>query len=181
MSTIIATLNGATSNSYVTLAWADAYHVARLAPAGMAWETWDQEDRQKALVSATARLDEEQPFWGTPYDTWTPQALYFPRGTDRNPTTAALEIPDRIEMATAELALAMLVEVRAPDPISVTEPQRKGVAMAAGGGMSFAFSKGANDLPLKVQRLIEPFVKRGGPIEPTGTPRREWHEGWVAV
>jgi len=179
MPTIIATVNGATSNSYVTLAWADAYHVDKLAPAGMAWETWDRENRERALLSATLRLEQEH-WQGQPYDTWTPQNLWFPRTDSRTPA-GVLEIPDRIEMATAELALAMLQDLRAPDPIAVSEAQRKGIAMAAGGGMSFAFTKGANDLPLQVQRLIMPYVKRGGRIVTGEAPARHWHEGWVAT
>ncbi len=177
--TITATVAGADSNSYVTLAWANAYFAVKLDREQ--WESFEEEDRARALIAATARIDEEAPFWGDPYDTWTPQELYFPRRTDRD-SSGALQIPDRIKMSCAELALHLLQQRAAPDLVNRLALQAQGVAALQVGEVRERFRSAGTDLPLKVQRLLSPFVRRGVRIT-TGSrrQRKHWTEGWVAL
>lgn len=101
-----ASVGGADSNSYVTLAAAEAYFLGRLSDS--AWDEADEATRESALIMATARLDAET-FVGSPVT--TTQRLQWPRYSayDRNGnqyvTTA---IPGLIQDATCELALALL-------------------------------------------------------------------------
>jgi hypothetical protein len=110
-----ATVGGASSNSYVTLAQAESYFDDRINSAVNGnWETTSagvartDAEKSAALVTATRRIDEEQ-FVG--YKVSTTQALKFPRTnvTDEDGnyflTTA---IPEPVKQATYLTALELL-------------------------------------------------------------------------
>lgn len=105
MITIDATVGGANSNSYVTLAEASAYFETRLYTTN--WTNADDEDKKKALVQSTRRLDYEK-FYGNRKT--STQALSFPR-TGLG-TLDGVELDDiisrQIKEATYELAIYML-------------------------------------------------------------------------
>jgi|ERR1041385_1957589 hypothetical protein len=71
---LIATIGGSTSNSYVTLTEANDYFADRLNTTE--WDAATSETKEKALVTATRRIDEEQ-FFG--YKVSNTQALKWPR------------------------------------------------------------------------------------------------------
>ena len=101
-----ATPSGAASNSYVSVEDAQAYFDGRLNTA--AWDAAVEGTREKALVAATARLEQEGYCgWRTDDD----QRLKWPRDGARDEdgvTFSSTAVPDRVKFATAELALHML-------------------------------------------------------------------------
>jgi hypothetical protein len=72
---IDATPAGPNSNSYVSLADADAWFALGMQAA--AWDAYVDADKSAALIEAT-RMIESLRLIGIPYDTDTPQALHFP-------------------------------------------------------------------------------------------------------
>jgi len=104
---IDATVGGANSNSYLTLADANTYFGDRLYTTK--WDDADDDTKTKALLQATKRLETEE-YYGTKEDTTTPQKLSFPRvdigeldGIDLDGT-----IPQQLKDAQCETALFML-------------------------------------------------------------------------
>lgn len=120
---IDATVGGASANSYVTLAEAQAYMDARLNES--TWESATTDTQNRALVEATREL---QPlYWqGTRAD--STQALAWPRWFVINPDLpwagtvyyASTVIPQRVKDATCELALQFVkagtTDVASQDP-----------------------------------------------------------------
>lgn len=104
--TLVATPGSPSANSYATVAEASAYFDGRLVTA--AWDDADDEQRAKALVSATRRIDRE-PFIAdrSKHD----QALEWPRWPVANPFGQAYgteEIPQFLKEAVYELAYDFL-------------------------------------------------------------------------
>ena len=97
-----ATLGGATSNSYVDLAYADAY------AANTQWEdewlAFSADDRTAALITATTWLETLR--WGGKKCTPQTQRLSWPRSgiTCDGLTAACTFIPREVETAEVELA-----------------------------------------------------------------------------
>lgn len=101
-----ATVGGESSNSLVILDEAVAYMEGRMATA--AWDAADQPTRERALVAATQRLEQEQYVGRKATET---QALKWPRVCvfdDDDVEYAADVIPIPVKNATCELALALL-------------------------------------------------------------------------
>ena len=102
--TIDATLSGASANSYVTLAAADAYF--ETVPDSTTWTDKSTDAKNRALISATRWIDGLS-FYGDRCT--TTQALKWPRedykvdGID----LACTLIPEPIKTATYELARAL--------------------------------------------------------------------------
>jgi hypothetical protein len=107
MATIDATIGGTAANSYVTVAEADTYFDGRLY--ATAWtEDATEDDKIKALITATDRLDRED-YYGYRWE--EDQRLKWPRSgvaTDDGVEIAFDEIPRQLKDATCELALALL-------------------------------------------------------------------------
>jgi len=157
---IDATVAGANSNAYVTLAFADAYFADTLE--GREWLGFGGEDRARALISATRQLDEEFRYYGQPYDATTPQALKFPRDGDHD-AAGDLRIPDGIEYATCELALHLLRAERVPDLVDRERLQEQGVRRFGVDGMTEEYRSGVWDnFPRRVRKLLRPFIDAGG-------------------
>ena len=119
--TIDATAGGASANSYMTLAQADAYVEAMISSADVTkWGTGNEDSRNRALTAAAQRLDRERFIGARATDT---QALQWPRTGVRKPDTYVntyatgfpfrisedyftdTEIPDQIKRAQIELAV----------------------------------------------------------------------------
>ena len=119
--TIVATAGGASSNSYMTLAQADAYVDAMVLGTDAAkWGSATDDQKNRALATATQRLDRERFLGAKATDT---QALEWPRTGVRKPSTyintyatgfpfriaddffTDTEIPSQIKHAQIELAV----------------------------------------------------------------------------
>ena len=101
---IDATLGGASANSYVTLAEADAYF--ETVPDSSTWTDKDEDAKNRALISATRWIDGLS-FYG---DRCTEtQALKWPRDNYKvdGIDLACTLIPEPIKTATYELARAL--------------------------------------------------------------------------
>tara|TARA_R100001510_G_C7611212_1_gene174685 strand:- start:205 stop:735 length:531 start_codon:yes stop_codon:yes gene_type:complete len=102
--TIDATLQGASANSYVTLAEADAYF--ETVPSDTHWHNKNDDKKNRALISATRWLD-GLTYYGTRCT--TTQALKWPR-KDYKVDGVEIKctfIPDEIKVAAFELARAL--------------------------------------------------------------------------
>lgn len=102
-----ATIGGAASNSYATVAEATAYHEAHVEQA--VWEAATTAQKERALVMATRLLDVHVGWFG--YPATTTQRLAWPRGGVQYVTGAYVAwtiLPDGLKWATAELARLLL-------------------------------------------------------------------------
>lgn len=102
--TIDATLQGASANSYVTLAEANAYF--ETTPDDSTWVNKTDDQKNRAIISATRFIDDFE-FYGDRCT--TTQALKWPR---KNYTVDGIKlectlIPDEVKVGTFELARAL--------------------------------------------------------------------------
>ena len=102
--TIIATLKGASSNSYVTLAEANTYF--ETAPEESTWDDKSDDQKNRAIISACRWID-SLVFMGTRCD--EAQALKWPRNnlTIDGVDITCSAIPSNIKYAQYELARAL--------------------------------------------------------------------------
>lgn len=184
MPIITAIAASTTANSFVTLVYARDFFEPKLEWRDWGAERFSEEDRERALISATADIDgvcRAAAMADEKYDPVdTEQALVFPRAWDYN-DSGTLEIPDDIEDATCWLALHLLRQNEGGDLIDVTAMQEQGVSSLSASGVSVTRSAGVwqGDWPKQVRRLVAPFVRRGGKITTSPTRPRRWTEGWV--
>ncbi|MFB3880946.1 MAG: DnaT-like ssDNA-binding protein [Armatimonadota bacterium] len=191
---IDATVGGLQSNSYVSLAEAEAYFAARLR--AEAWSASSEADKEKALLTACRRIEahrlqvRRRPYLypGEPADTldrrydWlaplnADQALSFPRRRDQD-HTGAYAVPQQVREAQCEEALALLSRG--------AESERRHALQAAGvtgfsvDGLSESYEAGASRQLLmsgEARMLLAPFVDRGGVIATSDNPDGEWSPG----
>lgn len=166
--TIIATAGGDTSNSYITREDAQSYFDGRLY--SDAWNDAAENDQNKALVSATLRLDQE--VWkGVPTVAVAEQALQWPRtgvidrtadsardtwGASFTPYLANDTIPVWLQYATCELALVLLSENRLEDT-GLELIEQVGV-----GDLNVTpRKKSAGQLPAHCRRFCAPYLLYG--------------------
>ena len=181
---IVATISGASSNSYVTMAEAEAHFAARLH--STAWDTANASDREKALLQAcrqieACRLRVDRRSWVV----YSPsilspviedQALAFPRF--RDVTGAGVYfVPESVKQAQCEEALALL---------AFGQEQERRSALQAGGVRGFAvdgLSEQYGDVsssPLtsaRARQLLAPYVEKGGVIATSENPAGEFTPG----
>ncbi len=102
--TIDATLQGATSNSYVTLAEADSYF--ETTPDESTWVDKTDDQKNRSIISATRFLDDFE-YYGERCT--TTQALKWPRKEYKvdGVEIKCTFIPDEVKIATFELARAL--------------------------------------------------------------------------
>lgn len=124
MPTVVATVGGSTSNSYVEVAEADTFFDERVG--STAWTVdASADDKARAVIQATRRIDQEQ-FVGYPVRpltdraaSGTTQALQWPRYNAEAPDGwwyAQDVIPEPIKRATMMLARAIVAgEFQAAD------------------------------------------------------------------
>ena len=122
--TIDATVGSANANSYLTLAEAQAIVDGMVEDGdGVAWESASDDQKNRALYTATQRLDRERFLGARAADT---QGLQWPRTGVRKPDTYVntyatgfpfrisddyftdAEIPDQIKRAQVVLALSLI-------------------------------------------------------------------------
>jgi hypothetical protein len=148
------------ANSYVSLAQAVAYFEGRVGAA--AWVAAGTSAREQALVSATARLEQEH--WLGEQVT-SGQPLAWPRlyvlNDDRTAEYDGTSAPPRLVAATCELALALLSA--SGDPLGATGLE--GFARVKIGPLEVtpnttAFRAG--ELPPNVRRSLAPLLATGG-------------------
>lgn len=165
--TIDATVGGATSNSYVTLAEAETYFEARLHVTN--WTGATDDIKNRALVMATNRINQET-FYGDRET--TTQRLPFPRDNLGYLDGILLDstIPETLKEATYELALHLIsIDMSKP---SVDTSNIKGVKVGSI-AVDYAIdstdnvSRNYHDLPPFVLSLLDDLsrtVSSGGAI-----------------
>ena len=112
--TLDATVGGASSNAYATVAEADSYHDARLHKSD--WTSASTATKEAAIVWATEILDRAMEWEGWAAE--VTQKLRWPRtGTwDREGNSyLATELPEPLKNATAELARLLIASDRYAD------------------------------------------------------------------
>jgi hypothetical protein len=152
--TVDATPKSATANSYVDVSTADTYLTARL-NAG-AWTRASADDRARALLMATARLETEG--WLGLRTTGT-QALSWPRqdiDDDAGGVYDSDTIPVPLQHACAELALALL-NAGSTDLLADTGLEQFSQATAGSQAVTLNPNFKAGQLPATVSRLVSRF------------------------
>ncbi|HEX7048651.1 MAG TPA: DnaT-like ssDNA-binding protein [Longimicrobiales bacterium] len=159
-----ATVGSPTANSYVTTVEADAYFDERLH--AEAWTAASADDRARALIQATRRLDQEEyrgvprnPLKGTSENGPT-QALKWPRRAAENDEGWVYEddiIPTIVKHATMELALAYL----SADADPLADTGLEGFARVSIGSLEVEprHARVAGELPENVRRLLAPVLE----------------------
>lgn len=150
---IVATVGGANSNSYATVAEAVAYFEARLNAS--AWDGADADKRVRSLIMATNRIDQEV-YSGSPSS--STQALKFPRvgayDGDGRPVDSSA-IPAGIKEAQFELALTVLSnDLFADTGLEQFESVKVGPLE-----VTPRVSRKAGALPAHVARELAPFLE----------------------
>lgn len=110
--TIDATLSGANSNSYITLADAEIYFSERLHTT--TWDSATEDQKNRALIMATKRIDQEE-FYGD--RSTSTQKLKFPRNNLGYLDGVLLDgtIPTILKEAQCELSIHLLsVDISKP-------------------------------------------------------------------
>ena len=148
--TVTATAKGTTSNSYVTLAEADAYFEGRLDVSE--WDAATTDNQNRALVMATNRLEQED-YFGTPTD--SDQRLKWPRSGVWDSDGRVWdqdEVPRPVKEATYELALALTV-----GDLELKDTGLEGFRNVAVGALNVTPAPGfeGGRLPKQVLRLLE--------------------------
>lgn len=151
---LISTIGAVDSNSYLSVAEADAYFENSLN--AVAW-TVDDEKKGQALVSATRLIDAKYKFKGVKTDQL--QALAFPRYGVYNLDGWSYddnEIPRRLKNAIAELALSLLTTT---DP-TFADPATAGIKKVSAGAVSVEFDKDdrSTTIPDAISDLIGHLV-----------------------
>lgn len=170
--TIVSTVGAADANSYCTLQFAIDYHEERLHTED--WDGLGSEDKKRALIMATATLDDNVVWEGARTDDI--QALRHPRFglEDQDGWLIDSDIVDiSVQQATAELAKIL----GATD--TTATPETQGIeALAIAGGGSIKFDKHDRDkvgaIPESVARIIEHLgsvKQRGGSMMVKLEPR----------
>lgn len=168
VSAIDVTPGSATANAYVTLAVADQYHLDRPA-AGTTWATATADQKNAAILWATALMDAMWDWTGYPTDAI--QALLWPRGAilKRNgwEYVDIHVIPIELQHATAEYARQLLVSDRMAD----SDIETLGIKALTAGPVSLSFKDTvvAKVVPDAVFNLIPPFW--GSPRSRTSSTR----------
>ena len=137
-----ATIGGASSNSFCTVAEADDYLADRFDVNG--WDNYGTREKEEVLIAAADILDYLE--WdGTPET--TTQALQWPRiDTVDRFGNALTGVPDVVKNAQAALAFALITQEYVDADIAFSHINIDGVIMDA---------SGKRGLPSKVTRLIK--------------------------
>lgn len=160
MPTLDPTVGGADSNSYATTSEADTYFTERMRSS--AWSDEDTDDKERALISASRRIDEED-FMGSPAA--ETQALKWPREgvTLDHVVISSSVIPEIIKRATYELALQVLIgdddseDFLADSGLEAFKNVKVGPI-----DVTPRFGHGGGELPSNVERILEPVLETAG-------------------
>jgi len=150
------------TNTYVTMAEADAYFDTRI-DAG-AWINADADDHESALVTATLLLDENQ-FIGVAVS--STQSLAWPRkdaiyfdpklGMEKSVTTDTY--PKRVKVATFEMALHLLTNENLLDNKTQTFERIKVGSIEIEDSTKDVLKIPV--LPLRIKKLLSPLLVNG--------------------
>lgn len=142
-------------NSYIALADAETYFNERLN--ADAWDDSEDDDKKRAIIMATAAIDNLN-FTGEKTD--TDQTLQFPRFDDSS-------IPTEIEQATYECALSLLdgVDIEMEKEIMHVTEQRIGGVKVGYNSEAFAEHIIAGIPSYKAWLLIKPYLRAPNDIE----------------
>jgi len=157
-----ATVSGASSNSYVTRATAQAYFDTRTG--SEVWTAASDEDSDRALIMATYRLEQEE-YRGAV--TTIDQALKWPRAgltDDDGRLYVMTAIPAVIQRACCELALAILA-----GEVTLADSGLEGFQHVQVGSLDVTprASTSAGTLPQQVQRFLKGlWINSGGLSRP---------------
>lgn len=152
--TIIVTPGGSDSNSYATLAEANAYHSTRLH--NSAWTNANDTTKEAALLWATRTLDSNMCWKGR--KATEEQALDWPRYAVYDKDGYYIDsdvIPQQVKDAQSELAFLLIEK----DRIVANECPTPGVDSLKVGSLSFSFNdkKRTNALSNSVVSLVQEF------------------------
>ena len=151
---IDATVNGANSNSFITVAEADAYWATNLYPT--TWESATTANKEKALKMATRILDEKCAWVGT--RATSAQALGWGR-TDvvyDGITVSSTTMPIQISNATAQFAGDLLVSNL------TANAEGKGLNSLKVGDITLDFDK--NDTAGVMPEIVQEMLRGWGTI-----------------
>lgn len=149
---IVATPGASNANSYCTKAEADTYHEGH--PYSSTWDAATDDQKNRALVTATRLLDERYQWVSWPTD--EAQALQWPRtGVMDFLYLSEIDsdaIPAKLKEATAELARQLLASDRTAD----SQVETQGITSMSAGSVSFSFkdSVTAKVMPDAVRNMI---------------------------
>lgn len=167
-----ATVGGSASDSYVTLAAADAYFAARFS--SDAWEDASDSDQEKALRQAARNIGR---FRFVGYRSSPSQALAFPRAypynDDPERQSATLAIPQSIKDAQCEEAIALLQAVADPGGDAAARRaalQAQGVTSFSTLGLSetyssLAYQPGSQPISSAAYALLVRWISQTGQID----------------
>ena len=146
-STLVTTVGGASSNSYVTLAVFNTYCEQRLNVD--AFDDAQADDKIRALLMATRRLDREnwlgQKAATTQALTWPRSGVYIPDGSGYQ--YELTEIPQLVKDAQCELALAYLAGYGASvSSDSISEFSIDGIRVKSSGGGTAGWPDAVDEL-----------------------------------
>lgn len=158
------TIGGASSDSYVTLVYADAYHAA------MGGTTWTGVDalKEAALRRATAWMDGRYgPEWPGYRTNGRSQALDWPRYgvTDQEGWGVLSDaIPTEVQKATAEAALRELVTPGSlsPDYVAADQVKAESVGSISVTYTGIAGAAGSRPVLTVVAEILAPLIGSAG-------------------
>lgn len=159
--TIVATVGATNANSYLTQAAADALADERLQVTN--WTAASADEKARALISATRRIDQLQ-FEGSKVT--DAQALKWPRVDafdDNEDEYSSTAIPDIVEQATFEVGLWLLnQDAASTDPLAPTGLE--GFDYARVGPLEVRPNHGQRSgaLPDSIKRLLRPVLLSSG-------------------
>jgi hypothetical protein len=186
---IVATAMSPVANSYTTLAEADTYHESVLYSS--AWDDATDDEKNRALVTATAMLDVWFEWYGEV--TTLTQALFWPRRAVLKPGVSDGQVqsavvndwhepyghlldqnvvPDIIKKATAELARNMLIEDRTAD----SDTQTQGLKSLKAGPVELVFTGGGGAKPIPDSVMVM-CTLLGRPRNKSGTGMIQMYRG----
>lgn len=155
---LIATVGGASSNSYVTMDEADTYFSTRLSMEQ--WIEYTESLQESALLEAAERLDQEE-YLGQIVS--HEQAMKFPRYgiiDEESRVVISTTIPQRVKNAQCELALALLIS---PETFTDGGLEQFSSVSVGQGDLALTIRGGATTakMPSQVSRLLQPFWAGG--------------------
>lgn len=160
MPTLTTTVGGASSNSYISVADATTYFDERLHPQTSLWTSASTDDKERALITATRRLDDED--WQG-IRTTTAQALDWPRYWANDEDGEEYDedsIPTIVQHATCELALRLLIDNAASqDTLADTGLEEFKSAKAGPLNMERNPTFSAGQLPQQVKRMLAHVIR----------------------
>lgn len=166
-SALVATVGGATSNTYVTRDEANTYFGDRID--GDDWTSAANDTKDRALLTAAKRIDLEK-YEGEKTD--TDQALQWPRlyvfdeVVDPDEELPSDEIPEKVKRAQMELAFAYITGSVAPTPTGADEFKRITIGRftVEPNQSTTETPQGTQDMPDLVKRLLKPFLVLPGRV-----------------